>query len=271
MVRYERYDAYTLGHSVRVCALALDFASKLTADQRLLVRVGAAALLHDIGKMRIDPDVLHHRARLSPEQRREMERHTELGAAILLSQPGVDDLAVTVSHGHHRNLDGGGYPAAAPSSRQSIVTRLVKICDVYEALTAVRPYKGAMSPTKAFRIMLDSSGAFDPALLRKFIASTGCYPVGSEVALSDGACARVLRQTADLRRPVVRLELSVEGEPLDERDRVAVDLSQPERRKLGVERLLGMRSLEADLAVIGDGGDGGEGSDGSDPPVARAA
>jgi HD-GYP domain-containing protein (c-di-GMP phosphodiesterase class II) len=252
MVRYERYDAYTFGHSVRVCALALSFASHLTDDVSLLIRIGSAGLLHDIGKMRIASEVLHHRGRLSPEQRAEMERHTDFGSAVLLAQKGVDEIAVTVSHGHHRNLDGTGYPADPLDIPQSMVTRLIKICDVYEALTAVRPYKGAMSPTKAFRLMLDSPGAFDPALLRKFIRTMGCYPVGSAVELSDRSYARVLQSTDDLVRPVVQLERADSGEELDPRDRRTVDLSAPENRDLDVHRLLEIGRLQIELAAIGD-------------------
>lgn len=253
IVRYERFDAYTFGHSVRVCALALSFASELTTDTRLLQRVGTAALLHDIGKAGIASEVLHHRGRLSPEQRREMERHAELGSAILLEQTEVDDIAVTVSHGHHRNLDGSGYPADGLKLAHSMVTRLVRICDVYEALTAPRPYKGAMSPTKAFRVMLDSPGAFDPGLLRRFIAATGCYPVGCEVELSDHTFARVLRQTKSLTRPEVQLVRTEIGERLHEYDRRTIDLSLPSPGGLGVLRLLQGKSLQAELRAVGDG------------------
>jgi HD-GYP domain-containing protein (c-di-GMP phosphodiesterase class II) len=253
IVRYERFDAYTFGHSVRVCAIAAGFASELTSDAQLVQRIGTAALLHDIGKAGIASEVLHHRGRLSPEQRREMERHTELGSAILLEQDGIDDVAVIVSHGHHRNLDGSGYPSDGLKLEHSMVTRLVRICDVYEALTAPRPYKGAMSPTKAFRVMLDSPGAFDPGLLRRFIASTGCYPVGCEVELSDRTVARVLQQTKSLARPVVQLVRTEAGENLHEVDRRTIDLSLAAPGELAVSRLLEGRSLQVELRAVGEG------------------
>ena len=247
LVRYERYDAFTFGHSVRVCALAVDFASQLSRDPRLLLRIGTAALLHDIGKVGIAPEVLHHRGRLSPEQRREMERHAALGSAILLEQKDVDDVAVAVSHGHHQNLDGTGYPANRLSIEHSAVTRLIRICDVYEALTAVRPYKGAMTPIQAFRVMLESPGAFDPALLRRFIAVTGAYPSGSEVQLSDGRIARVREQSGEILRPVVSLERAASGEVLDERDGATLDLSSPGCSGLRIARVLERESVQADL------------------------
>lgn len=249
MARYERYDAFTFGHSIRVCALALNFAANLTEDPRLLLRIGMAALLHDIGKSLIPFDILHHRGRLSPEQRREMERHAALGAEVLLCQSQVDDIAVTVSHGHHKNLDGSGYPNDALGIEQSTVTRLIKICDVYEALTAVRPYKGAMTPTKAYRVMLDMHGHFDLALLRQFIRINGCYPVGSEVELNDRSTARVLMQTRQLLRPVMQLERHGSGQVLHGNDRLTIDLSQPDQQQLKVARLLDIGCLQVELGA----------------------
>lgn len=225
LARYERYDAFTFGHSVRVCALALNFASQMTSDLELLYRIGAAGLLHDIGKSLVPFEILHHRGRLSPEQRHEMEKHPALGAEILLGHEGIDDLAVIVSFGHHRTRDGKGYPGGLVAPAQSMVTRLIKICDVFEALTAVRPYKSAMTPIEAFSVMHKMTGHFDPRLFGQFVRLTGCYPAGSLVALSDGSTARVLRQGEDLLRPVVQRQTDREGAPLAEEGEAAVDLS----------------------------------------------
>ena len=80
-----------------------------------------------------------------------------------------DDWAVTSAFCHHRHADGGGYPKTLAEARLSTVTRMVKICDVFEALTAVRPYKPGMSAVRAYRIMLSMKSHFDPALLLLFV------------------------------------------------------------------------------------------------------
>jgi HD-GYP domain-containing protein (c-di-GMP phosphodiesterase class II) len=207
LARYERYDEFTFGHSIRVCMLALQFGWVLLRDEQQVQRLGLAALMHDIGKSRVPFELLHARRRLDAAEREQIGRHAELGAEILLGMPDADLMAVGVAFSHHRPTGGGtGYPRTADGSSLSLATKMVRICDVFEALTAVRPYKERMSPQRAYRIMMGMKGHFDPGLLRRFIQVTGAYPVGSRVVLASGETARVERQTADVLFPVVRLE-----------------------------------------------------------------
>ncbi len=226
IARYERYDAYTFGHSIRVCFLALNFAASLSDDEELLQRIGLAALLHDIGKAWVPFDVLHSTAKLTPEERNEMNKHTTHGGEILLQLSEVDPLVVSTAFSHHQTLDGRGYPTTIHEVRQSVGTRIVKICDVYEALTAVRPYKPRMSPVRAYRVMISMKNHFDPVLLRRFIAVNGIYPAGSLVRLSTGEHARVMEQTADPRHPVVRTVADDLGGPLAPDPGLIRDLSR---------------------------------------------
>ena len=226
--RYEQYDAFTFGHSIRVCLVALNFGRALTDDEELLNRIGLAALLHDIGKAWVPFEVLHARGRLTDEERLEMNKHSTYGAEILLELANSDPLSVATAFGHHRTIDQGGYPQTIHKTRQSTATRIIKICDVYEALTAVRPYKPRMSPVRAYRIMMGMENHFAPDLLRRFMTVNGIYPIGSRLKLSNGATARVRDQTALMEYPVVLLE--EEGELLD--------LSQQPGEALAVEHLL---------------------------------
>ena len=214
-VRYEKYDAYTFGHSIRVAVLALTFARTMTDDMSLLNRIGVAALLHDVGKARVPFEVLHCRTRLDDEQRREMQKHPEYGAEILLDHTGCDPMAIGAAFGHHLDPQGNGYPKMLHHPRVSLVTQIVKLCDVFEALTAVRPYKAAMPPARAFRIMMDMGDAFDRRLLRRFIAAVGVYPQGTRLLLSDGREATVVAQTELVQAPRVRIETDTDGDALD--------------------------------------------------------
>ncbi len=236
--RYERYDAFTFGHSIRVSFLALQFARQMTNDPVLLHRIGLAALMHDIGKSWVPFEVLHAAGRLTDEERAEMSRHTIYGGQILLSNPSADPLAVAVAFSHHQNHGGGGYPESIRCSRQSTATMIVKLCDVYEALTAVRPYKPRMSPTRAYRIMMSMEGHFEQSLLRRFISSNGIFPIGSRVRMNNNRIARVEAQTGDLVRPVVVTETTADGETLHAEDVGRVDLSQDPEQKVRVEELL---------------------------------
>ena len=222
--RYEQFDAFTFGHSIRVCLLALDFARQLTDDEEFLQRIGTAALFHDIGKAWVPFDVLYARGRLTPEERAEIERHTVYGGEILLEAAQIDPVVVAAAFGHHRTLDGQGYPKVVVPTRQSAATKIVKICDVFEALTAVRPYKPRMSPLRAYRIMMGMRNHFEPTLLRRFISAMGLYPVGSLVQLDSGFTARIHEQTDNLDAPIVDLVQDPDGDALPEPRQIRVDL-----------------------------------------------
>lgn len=228
--RYERYDAFTFGHSVRVGLLALNFARSMTDNADLLQRIGVAALMHDIGKALVPFEILHSVSRLSTAERAEMSRHTEHGGRILIGMRALPS-AVATAFGHHRIGDHGGYPQTLHEAQLSSITRIVKICDVYEALTAVRPYKDPMSPVRAYRIMLAMRNHFDLGLLRHFIAVNGVFPVGAVVRLSTGERARVMDQTRWLERPVVRLLTAPDGTPFEGDPDELVDLSLDEQRE----------------------------------------
>lgn len=224
LAHYPDHDFFTFGHSIRVALLALDVAREATPDVALLKRVGLSALLHDVGKALISWEVLHKRDVLTSEERREMQRHPVLGAGILMANRETDPLAVATAYGHHGTMEGGGYPRTCDEFHQSWVTRLVKVCDVYEALTAARPYKPAMSPERAFRTMLDMPGHFDIEILRWFVRCVGIYPTGTRVRLDDGSLANVVRQTGDLRRPVVEVVETRDG-PIEAEKRTSLDLA----------------------------------------------
>lgn len=237
--RYEQYDAFTFGHSIRVCFLSLNFAKSLTRDETLLHRIGLSALLHDIGKAWVPFDVLHSTGRLSHEERLEMNKHTLYGGEIILEMGDSDPMAVTTAYGHHQTSDHKGYPDSLHHARLSTATKIVKICDVYEALTSVRPYKARMSPTRAYRIMLSMGDHFDRALLRRFITINGIYPIGSLVRLSTGETARVLSQTHSNESPVVVVESTSDNDPLASDDQFRLDLSRRDlARPMKIEELL---------------------------------
>lgn len=228
LAREDQYDAFTFGHSLRVAILSMSFARTLTDDRGLLIRIGTAALLHDVGKALIPFEILHSTKPLSDEERREMNRHAELGAECLLDHHDSDPLAIAAAFGHHRSPDGSGYPSTSHKHPVSMVTSIVKICDIYEALTAARPYKQPMSPIRAYRVMIAMNEKLDQALLRRFIEVNGIYPVGQLVALEDGSVAVVRAQTGDMLRPQVAVLDDPRGFELLERDEELIDLSDIE-------------------------------------------
>jgi HD-GYP domain-containing protein (c-di-GMP phosphodiesterase class II) len=234
--RYPDFDSYTFGHSIRCCILAIELARACGADPDLVSRIGSAALLHDVGKALVPFEVLHKKGRLEPEEMAEMRRHPVLGAGILLSNRNSDPMNVAAAYGHHLAYDGGGYPRTCGEFEQKTIAHVVKICDVYEALTAVRPYKPPLEPERAYRVMLGMKGHFDAALLRTFMRRLGLYPSGLRVRTATGEVARVLRQTADPVRPVIEILADRDG-PVEPGSRVPFDLSLPAHEALRIEGL----------------------------------
>lgn len=205
LARQDQYDAFTFGHSVRVAVLAMNFARELTSDRDLLIRIGTAALLHDVGKSLIPFELLHSQNALSEEERRIMDRHAPLGAECLLDHADSDPLAIAAAFGHHRGPGGTGYPRTLHEHETTMVTSIVKICDIYEALTAARPYKRPMSPVRAYRVMVAMGDRLDQRLLRRFIEVNGIFPIGQHVKLDNGDLAVVREQSKDATRPVVEI------------------------------------------------------------------
>ena len=228
LARQDQSDPSSCGHPLRVAILAMHFAKHLTDDRDLLVRIGTAALLHDVGKSLIPFEILHSTKPLSDAERREMNRHAELGAQCLLDHHDSDPLAIAAAFGHHRAEDGSDYPKTSHKHPVPMVTSIVKICDIFEALTAARPYKQPMSPIRAYRVMIGMGDKLDQKLLRRFIEVNGVYPVGQFVQLDGGDVAVVRAQTGDMLRPQVALVDDAARSDLLERDEELIDLSDLE-------------------------------------------
>ncbi|MFK7743151.1 MAG: HD-GYP domain-containing protein [Planctomycetota bacterium] len=205
-------DRFTVGHSVRVALLALQVARAAGADRDQLVRVGAAALLHDIGKSKVPQEILFKQGRLLPEEWEWMAQHPRLGAQILIEQhESVDPNTIGAAFCHHMGPNGKGYPDSMLPVPPSATSRLIRVCDVFEALTAVRPYKHALTPIEAYAVMFRNSSDFDPDWLQNFVRTLGLFPNGTRVELQDGAQALVIAQSHDIRKPELRLLTAAAG------------------------------------------------------------
>lgn len=235
-LRYPDYDSYTIGHSVRVAALSAMVARELGWPGESLSELAAAGLVHDLGKGRIPAEILFKAGRLDDDERRVIETHPALGARILLDNGEASALVLSATWGHHLRHDGGGYPEAPGCRRLGIVAELVHVCDVFEALTAQRPYKQPMSPRRAFEVMLGDEGAYHPRLLAALVHTLGLYPPGSEVELSDRRLAVVVARGAALDRPRLRVTREADGTPIPGNERPYLDLRT--RPDLGITGVL---------------------------------
>ncbi len=237
-VHYADYDSYTVGHSVRVASLAVYLGSAMQWSEKDLLAIGSAALLHDIGKSRIPDEILLKKGKLTAEEFAVIREHPKTGAEILSEQKDISALDLAACWGHHIRHDGGGYPKQPIWAVRHPVTSLLQICDVFEALTAVRPYKEALDPQGAYTIMLADKGGFHPGLMAAFISMVGLYPPGTYVRLSDRREGMVTEVGEHIDRPKIKITTSRIGKTLDKNDQYMVDLSNTQQHNISVERLL---------------------------------
>lgn len=156
---------YTAGHSDRVALFADLIAEQLgfAGERRRWLK--RAALLHDIGKLGVSNQVLDKPGKLDPEEWAAMQQHAALGEAILARIAAFSELAL-VAGAHHEKLDGRGYPRALQGDAIGLETRIVTTADIFDALTAERPYRAAMPVSEAFGIMDGmAETAIDPTCL----------------------------------------------------------------------------------------------------------
>jgi putative two-component system response regulator len=129
-----------------------------------------AGLLHDIGKIRIPLEVLTKPGKLSDAERLTINRHPSDGARIIMQSDDELDLAAVVAYEHHVMLNGGGYPAMHYGRACALASRLVHVCDVYDALRTRRPYRDAWESERVIAYLSERAGAeFDPDLVTAFI------------------------------------------------------------------------------------------------------
>jgi putative nucleotidyltransferase with HDIG domain len=161
-------DKYTENHCYRTSVYAVRIATYLDFGPEELEDVRAASLLHDIGKLHIGRELLYKAARLTTSEYESMRKHVPLGVDILDSVGGSLRRVLPIVLAHHERFDGKGPNGSTPDDTP-IAARVVKVADVYDALTSDRPYRKAMSPFEAKATIVTGTGTeFDPLVVAAF-------------------------------------------------------------------------------------------------------
>lgn len=164
-------DKYTFGHSERVMAYALAVAEKmnLPEDDMDLLRYGAA--LHDIGKIKIETDLLNKPGSLNKQEWEIIKLHTIWGAQLVETLPAFKEIIPLIRY-HHENYDGSGYPDGLKGDEIPLLARILRIADSFDAMTTDRPYKSALSYSEACQeLRKKASIYYDPQLINPFLFS----------------------------------------------------------------------------------------------------
>ncbi len=253
------YDEYTFTHSVNVCIFSVALGRRLGLQRMQLYDLGLAALLHDIGKSRIDLDILNKITALDDLEWRRMQAHPWLGTMTLFKMREGEDLpyrAILAAHEHHMKVDLSGYPRPVRPRRLGFFSRLVAVADGYDAATTRRSYQtDPWEPAQVLREMwLNPGRGYDPVLVKALINLLGIYPVGTAVILDSFEVAIVAGPGSDdtqLHRPMVRVAVDATGGRLPPPGRL-LDLGQSSADGSYPRTIVKVTSPERYGLVVGD-------------------
>ena len=170
--------------------------------------LGEGTMLHDIGKIALNPSVLYKSGRLTDVERKHVQCHAMYGYKILKQDKWMSAQARTIALLHHERLDGSGYPYGLAGDDIHLFPRIVAVADVYDALTSERCYKPAMSNASAVDILNEEAalGKLDKNIVDLFVPKLALFPNGIIVLLNNGQPAIVKEQNLKEReRPIVRI------------------------------------------------------------------
>jgi HD-GYP domain-containing protein (c-di-GMP phosphodiesterase class II) len=234
------HDDYSLNHAVNVCVLALSLGATLVLDAESLKSLGMSALLYDLGKVRIPEDILTKQNPLTAEEWQTIKTHAEEGADLLKGIQLEDQMPMVVAYEHHQRYDLQGYPESADGQEQHLFSRIVAVCDAYDAMTTSRPFRNEIRPDKALAVLMQGRGkAYDPEITKVFVAMLGIYPMGAIVKLTDDSIAVVFRVNRDeLLRPRVKILVDPEGRRLDDPTVLDLRINDPKVGEIGIVEAL---------------------------------
>jgi HD-GYP domain-containing protein (c-di-GMP phosphodiesterase class II) len=166
LVRVLQHDYTTFTHSANVCYYSVLLAKSLGIEGDDLAQFATGALLHDLGKLEIDPRLLTKDNRLSEAETREMQRHPTLGFRRLCRQEDLTEAQLMIVYQHHERLDGTGYPVGLPADEIHPWAKICSVVDVFDALTSDRPYRTALSHEVAIQTLeREANTAFDAEMI----------------------------------------------------------------------------------------------------------
>lgn len=167
--RIDRVDLYTYGHSERVCQYALALGREMNLSDAELDLLRRSALVHDLGKVEVPPEILKKPGKLTDEEYETIKRHPGRAYDVLSRVAAYADVARIARH-HHERYDGRGYPDGLRGDAIPLLSRILAVCDAYDAMASTRPYRRAMEVGEALdRIRAAAGEQLDPLCAASFV------------------------------------------------------------------------------------------------------
>ncbi len=196
---------HTYKHSINVSLMCNLFAKWIGVNDEELKWITIAGLLHDVGKIKIDSEILNKKGKLTDEEFETVQKHTIYGYDLVKNMNIPDEVKKAVLM-HHEKVNGTGYPNKLKGNDIGRYAKIVAICDVYEAMTSSRVYRDKYCPFKVIEeFERQSFGLLDMEYLFIFLQNIAYTYVGSWVALNDNSIAEVMFiNKSNMGRPIVK-------------------------------------------------------------------
>lgn len=200
-------DNYTFDHSLRVSILATMIGKWLGYTNDQLSELAQAALLFDIGKLKIPDFVLSKPNKTKEEEFDIVKKHAQFGYSILLRTPGVTNNIKYSALQHHERIDGSGYPLRLKAGQIHEFAKIIMVCDIFDAMTSERPYKNRVSPFVAAEyIQWNAGNTLDSKICYIFLRNLAVFFAGKEVLLNTNEKGTIIYVDVNFpTRPVVKV------------------------------------------------------------------
>jgi len=198
--RLKQHDEYSYQHSLSVAIWAVALGRQIGLHKRDLRSLAIGAMLMDVGKLLVDPDLLQANRALTEEETREMRHHVAHGVHLVKKSGIVNQDVLDMVAFHHERHDGSGYPRGLKGDQIPPFARIAGIVDTYDAITSQRSYAEARAPADAIKALYQERDKhFQAELVEALIQAIGIYPAGTIVELTSGEVGIVVAESRNRR------------------------------------------------------------------------
>jgi HD-GYP domain-containing protein (c-di-GMP phosphodiesterase class II) len=226
LIQMRRFDANLATHGVDTSVLAMAMGKEFGCEPSQLKLLGLAAMVHDIGQLRLPLNLLRKVQPYSPKDHKLIQAHCDMGEAILNQFRDFPQESKRMVLQHHERLDGSGYPKGLQGRDISELTQILSIADTYDAQISGRCSQPPVPPARALSELYRAAvaGQYATSLVQRLIHLLGVYPIGSLVRLNTGEQAVVVWVHSHSRlTPTIKLLKNASGQPYD--DQEIIDLA----------------------------------------------